>query len=76
MIGDYISFPIFMISFGVGLVFVYLLGPEYKTILAYPTPENYTKMQYKDAFQQCFQYEPVATQCPFNPFSVKVMPVQ
>ncbi len=70
---SYISFPIFIISFGIGLLFIYFWGPEYTTIITYPTPDNYMKTQYKDKSNQCFQYEPVAAQCPFSPL---VTPVQ
>ena len=76
MLTKYISLPIFLVSFAVGLFFVYILGPEAKTIYIYPSPENYTKTQYKDNADQCFQFKPVETKCPMNPFSVKTVPVQ
>ena len=52
MISNYISLPIFLISFTLGLFFVYVIGPEFKTIYIYPTPQNYLKHQYKDASDQ------------------------
>lgn len=73
---NYISLPIFFISFIVGLVFVYFLGPDAKTIYVYPSPENYMKTQYKDNIGQCFQFKPTETTCPINPFSVKTVPIQ
>jgi hypothetical protein len=76
MISDYISLPVFLISFAVGLFFVYILGPESKTIFIYPSPHNYMNVQYKDNVNQCFQFKPVETECPINPFSVKTVPVQ
>ena len=76
MLLNYISIPVFIISFAVGLFFVYVLGPEIKTIHVYPSPQNYMKTQYKDASNQCFQFKPVETDCPLNPFSVKTVPVQ
>ena len=76
MISDYISLPIFLISFSVGLFFIYVLGPETKTIYIYPSPENYMNTQYKDNADQCFQFKPVKTQCPLNPFSIKTVPLQ
>ena len=36
MIFDYISLPIFIISLAVGLFFVYIMGPEMKTVYIYP----------------------------------------
>ena len=76
MLSKYISLPIFIISFSIGLFFVYVLGPEIKTIYVYPSPQNYMKTQYKDNTNQCFQFKPIETDCPINPFSVKTVPVQ
>jgi len=71
-----VSLPVFIVSFSIGLFFVYVLGPEIKTIHVYPSPQNYMKTQYKDVSNQCFQFKPVETDCPLNPFSVKTVPVQ
>jgi hypothetical protein len=76
MISNYISLPIFLISFALGLFFVYIIGPEFKTIYIYPTLQNYMKNQYKDASGQCFQFKPLETSCPINPFSVRTVPIQ
>jgi hypothetical protein len=76
MLSHYISLPIFLTSFAIGLFFVYVIGPESKTIYIYPSPENYMKTQYKDKADQCFQFKPVETQCPINPLSIKSIPIQ
>lgn len=73
---NYISLPIFFISFIVGLFFIYFLGPDTKTIYVYPSPDNYMKTLYKDSAGQCFQFKPTETKCPINPFSVKTVPIQ
>ena len=54
MLFNYISLPVFMISLAVGLFFVYILGPETKTIYIYPSPENVDKILFKDKADQCF----------------------
>jgi hypothetical protein len=76
MLTKYINVPIFLISFAIGLFFVYVIGPETKTIYMYPSPSNYFKTQYKDDADQCFQFKPVETNCPTNPFDIKTVPVQ
>jgi hypothetical protein len=76
MLTKYINIQLFIISFAIGLVFVYILGPETKTIYMYPTPSNYKKTQYKDNTDQCFTFKPTETHCPVNPFDIKTIPVQ
>jgi hypothetical protein len=76
MISNYISLPIFLISFAIGLFCIYVVGPELKTVYIYPSPENYANIQYQDKASQCFEFKPVETKCPINPYSVKSIPVQ
>lgn len=76
MISNYISLPVFLISFAIGLFCVYIIGPETKNIYIYPNPKNYFKIQYKDTAEQCFEFKPVTTNCPINPLAIKTVPVQ
>jgi hypothetical protein len=64
MIFEYLSFPIFLISFAVGLFFVYIYGPEMKTIYIYPSPENIDKVIFKDKADNCFKFESSEIKCP------------
>jgi hypothetical protein len=76
MIQDYISFPIFFISFAVGLLFIYLIGPEIKTIYIYPSPENVDKVLFKDKADNCFYFEPESIECPKDENLISKIPIQ
>ncbi len=71
----YISLPVFFVSLVIGLIFAYVLGPEQKIVFMYPTPSK-NDFQYKDSANQCFEYKPLEVKCPFNPLSIKSIPVQ
>lgn len=64
MLFNYISIPIFLISFAVGIFFIYILGPEIKTIYIYPSPENVDKILFKDKADNCFYFEEETVECP------------
>jgi hypothetical protein len=51
----YINITIFIISFIIGLVFIYLSPIEYKTVLLEPTYDNIDKYQYVDSNDQCYK---------------------
>ena len=76
MILDYISIPIFLISFAVGLFFVYVLGPDVKTIYIYPTPENVGNVYYKDKADNCFYFEEEVVKCPKFDIQLSTIPIQ
>jgi hypothetical protein len=76
MILEYISFPIFMVSFAIGLFFVYIYGPEMKTIFIYPSPENINKVIFKDKADNCFTFEAHEITCPKNESLISKIPVQ
>jgi hypothetical protein len=76
MLLNYISIPVFLISFAIGLFFVYILGPEIKTIFIYPTPENVNKVLFKDKADNCFSFEQETVECPKNEFLISKIPIQ
>ena len=76
MIFEYISFPVFLISFAIGLFFVYIYGPEMKTIYIYPSPENVNKVIFKDKADNCFAFEPSEVECPKDNSLLGIIPLQ
>lgn len=75
MLLKYISLKVFIVSFIIGLFFVYMFGPEMKTIYVYPTPQNIGKIQYKDAAGNCFTYSSKEVKCPDDNL-ITTIPVQ
>ena len=76
MILDYISFPAFIVSLAIGLLFVYALGTDKKTIYIYPSPENVDKILFKDKADQCFSLKPEEVECPSNNSLFGKVPIQ
>jgi len=65
-----------MVSFAIGLFFVYIYGPETKTIFIYPSPENINKVIFKDKADNCFTFEAHEINCPKNETLISKIPIQ
>jgi len=76
MLLHYISLPVFLISFAIGLFFIYILGPEMKTIYIYPSPENVHKVLFKDKAENCFYFEEESVECPKDESLISDIPIQ
>ena len=76
MILNYISLPVFLISFAIGIFFVYILGPEIKHIYIYPSPENVDKVLFKDKADNCFYFEEKTVACPKDESLISSIPIQ
>jgi len=76
MLFNYISIPVFLVSFAIGLFFVYVLGPEMKKIYVYPSPENVDKILFKDKAENCFYFEEVVVKCPTDKSLISTIPLQ
>lgn len=76
MLLNYISIPIFLVSFAVGLFFVYILGPEMKKIYVYPSPETINKVLFKDKADNCFYFKEEVVECPSDESLISSIPIQ
>ena len=76
MLLNYISLPVFLVSFAIGLFFTYILGPETKTIYIYPSPENINKVLFKDKADNCFTFEEEVIECPQDISKISTIPIQ
>jgi hypothetical protein len=76
MLLNYISLPVFLVSFAVGLFFVYILGPEMKKIYVYPSPETVDKVLFKDKADNCFYFKEEVVECPSDKSKISTIPIQ
>ena len=76
MIFDYISLPVFLISFAIGIFFVYILGPDKKVIYIYPSPETIDKVLFKDKSDNCFSFQEEEVECPKDKSLLFSIPIQ
>lgn len=55
--------PLLISSFCLGLICIYILGPEMETVIVHPLPGK-TDNQYKDANSNCFVFNSIPVECP------------
>lgn len=72
----FINPVVFLISFAVGLFFVYITRPTPIPIIQYPTLENAGSIVYKDDADVCYKYKALKVQCPPDNSQVKSMVLQ
>jgi hypothetical protein len=76
MLLNYISIPVFLVSFAIGLFFVYVLGPEMQKIYIYPSPETVNKVLFKDKANNCFHFQEEVVDCPTDISKISSIPIQ
>ena len=71
-----ISWKIFFISFVVGLMFIYVLGPENKKVYVYPNPNTIDKAIFQDKTNACFKFKEKTVTCPLDKKEISQIPIQ
>lgn len=72
----FINFPIFIIAFIIGLIFIHISMPDEKTVYVYPTPNNINSIEYKDITDNCFEFEYQEVDCAKYVSKIKHIPLQ
>ena len=68
MLDKFINPYVFIISFGIAIVIVYLNHPDATIIYKYPNPDNAGKLTYQDdKTKNCYKYEANQVKCPSDP---------
>lgn len=66
----------FILSFAIGIFFIYTTLPDQHKIMVYPSPDNVDHIQYKDKADNCFTFQQTKTQCPADKASIMKVPIQ
>lgn len=65
-ISKYINLKAFLISFAIGLLYIYLSDDYKNVVIMYPTPMNAGKHTYADKANNCFKYNLKESTCSSN----------
>jgi len=71
-----INWYIFILSFILGMVAVYVTGPEQQTIYVYPNQTNQRELNYKDSTGTCFAFDSANRKCPTDASKISTIPIQ
>lgn len=76
MFFKYVDFRIFLISFAVGALYIYMTEEYKQVIIIHPTPDNYDQYQFKDKTGNCFSYEMKEIKCPSDKNLIQNIQIQ
>ena len=71
-----ISIKLFILSFAIGMFFVYIMGVEPKIIHIYTSPETINKYILQDKANNCFVYDKEEVACPEDDDDIEQIPLQ
>ena len=70
----YINLPVFIVSFAIGMLFVYLYQDDKRVVYVYPTHESVDLLQYRDSTGTCFHFKETEVKCPSSDKISKLPP--
>jgi hypothetical protein len=59
----WINFRVFIISFLIGICYIFITSPDPKQITVYPTNDNKHLFQFRDKTDNCFQLKQTIVKC-------------
>lgn len=62
-----LQWPVFLIAFGLGILYIYFSSPPPKIVYKFPSPYNAGKVIYRDKSDECFVFEATKVECPAHP---------
>lgn len=75
-LSKFVNIPVLIVSFAIGMFFVYIYMPNTRKILVYPTHENAHLLQYRDKTGTCFAVGEKEIGCPKDAGKISKIPVQ
>lgn len=76
MLGKYIKIEYFIISFAIGILYVYLVQPKKEVVYRFPNPNNLDKLVYTDKNDNCYKYKVEEKNCTeVNKNDIKTQPI-
>ena len=73
---NYIDPFYFIIAFGVGILYCYVITPPTEIIIKFPTPFNQKDITYTDKAGVCYKYNVSPAACPQDKKNIKAMSIQ
>lgn len=73
---SYISLPAFLISFAIGIFFIYIWGADQKIVYIYPCADTVNNVLFKNSANKCYELQETEVKCPSNKEGIFTPPVQ
>jgi hypothetical protein len=73
---DNISWPAFIVSFAIGVFYIYISLPKQRVVIVYPTQDNEYHFNFRDKAHNCFRFEQTMKECPADDDDLKTIPMQ